>query len=50
MLSEAVEKYKIKPYQAVRYLKEHPDVISSLGKCEIAVEEIPEFNIEILIE
>ncbi len=48
MLSEAVEKYRIKPYQAVRYLKEHPEVVSSLEKCEIAVEEIPEFNVEIL--
>jgi predicted nucleic acid-binding protein len=48
MLSEAVEKFRIKPYQAVRYLKEHPEVVSSLEKCEIAVEEIPEFNIEIL--
>lgn len=48
MLSEAVAKFRIKPYQALRYLKEHPSVISSLEKCEIAVEEIPEFNVEVL--
>jgi predicted nucleic acid-binding protein len=48
MLSEAVEKYRIKPHQAIRYLKEHPESIISLEKCEMAVEEIPEFNVEIL--
>lgn len=48
MLSEAVAKYKIKPYQAVRYLKDHPEIVSSLEMCEIAVEEMPEFNVEIL--
>ncbi len=48
MLSEVVEKYRIKPHQAVRYLKENPESIISLEKCEVAVEEIPEFNVEIL--
>jgi predicted nucleic acid-binding protein len=31
MISEAVDKFGIKPNQAVRYLKEHPRAIASLG-------------------
>jgi len=48
MLSEAMEKYGTKLYQTIRYLKEHPELIKSLEKSEISVEEIPEFNVEIL--
>lgn len=48
MISEAVEKFRIKPYQAARYLKEHPRAIKSLETCEIALAEIPEFNIDII--
>ncbi len=48
MISEAVDKFGIKPNQAVRYLKEHPRAIASLDKCEIALADILEFNIEVI--
>jgi predicted nucleic acid-binding protein len=48
MISEAVDKFGIKPNQAVRYLKEHPRAIASLNICEIALADILEFNIEVI--
>ena len=34
MLSEAMEKYGTKPYQTIRYLKEHPELIKLLKRCD----------------
>lgn len=48
MISEAVDKFGIKPNQAVRYLKGHPRAIASLDKCEIALADILEFNIKVI--
>lgn len=48
MIAEAVEKFSIKSYRVLKFLKDHPDAISSLTKCEELIEEIPNFNIEVL--
>ncbi len=48
MMAEAIEKYSIKSNNAVKYLKENPEIISTLEKCEIAIKEIPEFKVKIL--
>lgn len=48
MITEVAEKFGIKPYDAVRFLKRRPELISELKKCEAAVGEIPDYNIEIL--
>ncbi len=49
MIAEVIEKYGVKSSNAVKYLKEKPEVISTLEKCEIAIKEIPEFRIKILL-
>ncbi len=48
MIAEVVEKYDVKPGRAMKYLKEKPEVIPALEKCEIAIKEIPEFRVKIL--
>ncbi len=48
MIAEVVEKFGIKSSSVVKYLKEKPEVISKLEKCEIAIKEIPEFKVKIL--
>ena len=48
MIAELIEKYKIKSNNAIKFLKEKPEIIATLEKCEIAVKEIPEFNVRIL--
>ncbi len=48
MITEAAEKFGVKPHDAVRFLKKRPELISELNKCEAAVGEIPDYNIEIL--
>jgi uncharacterized protein len=48
MFAEAVEKFGIRPYKVSRFFKNHPDAVSSLTKCEDSIEEISDFNIEIL--
>jgi predicted nucleic acid-binding protein len=48
MLTEATEKFGIKPHDVVRFLKRRPELIPELKKCEAAVGEIPDYNIEIL--
>ena len=47
-LIELIEKYDIKPNKAVQYLKEKPEVVPTLEKCETAVKKIPRFNVKIL--
>ena len=49
MIAEAIEKYDVKPRGAVRFLKENPEVIPTLKKCEDAVEKIPDFGVKILL-
>ena len=48
MIAELIEKYDIKPNKAVQYLKEKPEVVPTLEKCETAVKKIPRFNVKIL--
>jgi len=48
MIAEAVEKYDVEPRGTVRFLKENPEVIPTLEKCENAIEKIPQFGINIL--
>lgn len=48
LIAEVVEKYDVEPRGAVRFLKENPEVIPTLEKCEDAVEKIPEFGVRIL--
>ena len=48
MIAELIEKCDIKPNKAVRYLKEKPEVVLTLEKCETAVKKIPGVNIKIL--
>ena len=48
MLTEAAEKFGIKPHDVVCFLKRRPELIPELKKCEAAVGEIPDYNIEIL--
>jgi Predicted nucleic acid-binding protein, contains PIN domain len=48
MIAEVVEKYDVEQRGAVRFLKENPEVIPTLEKCEDAVEKIPEFSVKIL--
>lgn len=49
MIAEVVEKYDVEPRGAVRFLKENPEVIPTLEKCEDAIEKIPEFAVKILL-
>jgi len=48
MLAEVVEKYNVKSSNVIKFLKEKPEVISTLEKCEIAINKIPEFKVKIL--
>ncbi len=48
MIAEVVEKYDVKPGRVIKYLKEKPEIIPALEKCEIAIKEIPEFKVKIL--
>jgi predicted nucleic acid-binding protein len=48
MIAEAVEKFNVRPIKVLRFFKDHPDSISGLTKCEEAIEEMSEFNIEVL--
>jgi len=48
MIAELIEKYGVKSSKALKYLKERPEVLSELEKCEIAVKEIQAFRIKIL--
>ncbi len=48
MIAEVIEKYDVKPGRAIKYLKEKPEIIPTLEKCEIAIKEIPEFKVKIL--
>ena len=49
MIAEVIEKYDVKSRGAVRFLKENPEVIPTLKKCEDAVEKIPDFGVKILL-
>ena len=49
MIAEVIEKYDVKPRGAIRFLKENPEVIPTLEKCEDAVEKIPDFGVKILL-
>jgi len=48
MIAEVVEKHNVKPKNALRLLKEKPEIIPMLEKGEKAIQRIPEFNIKIL--
>ena len=48
MITEAAEKFGIKPHEVVRFLKKRPELISELKKYDAAVREILDYNIEIL--
>ncbi len=48
MIAEVNEIYDIDPKKVVKYLKQNPEIISTLEKCETAINEINEFNINIL--
>ena len=48
MVAELIKKYGVKSSKALKYLKERPEVLSELEKCEIAVKEIQAFRIKIL--
>lgn len=48
MIAEAVEICGIEPKKAVKYLKQHPELITKLEKCETAINDIIEFNVKIL--
>jgi len=45
MIAEVVEKYNIKPKNALRLLKEKTEIIPMLEKGEKAIQKIPEFSI-----
>ncbi|MGB2842101.1 MAG: PIN domain-containing protein [Halobacteriota archaeon] len=49
MIAETVEKYDVEPRGAVRFLKENPEVIPTLEKCENAIEKIPQFGVKVLL-
>jgi len=38
----------IEPKKVIKYLKQNPEIISTLKKCETAINEINEFNVNIL--
>lgn len=48
MIAEAVEIYGIEPKKAVKHLKQNPELIPKLEKCETAINNIPEFKVKIL--
>ncbi len=48
MVAEVVEKHGIEPQRVVKFLKQNPEVISTLEKCESAIKDIPEFKVKIL--
>ena len=48
MIAEIIEKYGTKSKEALRLLKEKPEIISPLTECEEAVRAIPRFNVSIL--
>ncbi len=48
MIAEVVEKHSVKPKDVVKFLKQNPEIISTLEKCENAIKEIPEFKVKIL--
>src|SRR3972149_377232 len=48
MIAETVEIFNIEPKKAVKYLKQKPELIPKLEKCEIAINEITEFKVKIL--
>jgi len=47
-IAEVVEKYNIKPKNALRLLKEKTEIIPMLEKGEKAIQKIPEFSIKVL--
>jgi predicted nucleic acid-binding protein len=49
MVAEVIEKYDVELRGAVRFLKENPEVIPTLEKCENAVEKIPQFGVKVLL-
>jgi len=48
MIAEVIEIYGIEPKRVIKYLKQNPKIISTLKKCETAINEINEFNVNIL--
>ncbi len=48
MIAEVVEMHDVKPQRAVKFLKQNPEIISTLEKCESAIKGIPEFKVKIL--
>lgn len=48
MIAEVVERYNVKPKDAVKFLKEKAEAIPVLEKAEDALGEIPQFNIKVL--
>ena len=49
MVAEVIEKYDVEPRGAIRFLKENPEVIPTLEKCENAMEKIPQFGVKVLL-
>ncbi len=39
MVAEVVEKYDVKPKGAIRFIKDNPEIIRTLEKCEDAIKE-----------
>ena len=48
MIAEVAENYKLNRREVNQFIKRCPSVISELERCEAAIQQIPEFNIEIL--
>jgi predicted nucleic acid-binding protein len=48
MIAEVVEKHGIEPHKVAKFLKQNPEIIPTLEKCENAIKEIPEFKVKIL--
>jgi hypothetical protein len=48
MIAEIASNYGISRLEVNRLIKRRPSVISELERCEIAVQEIPKFDVEVL--
>lgn len=47
MLLEAIHTFSLVPRTAVRYLKEHPDLVTQLSQYRVATEAIATFNVTV---
>jgi predicted nucleic acid-binding protein len=48
IIAEVVETHGIELSKVVKFLKQNPEIIPTLEKCENAIKEIPEFKVKIL--